>query len=238
MSKLEVREIGPISGETEVRLADGATAVGFGGGMPTVTLIKSSGTWTNNGAKKIKVEVIGGGAGGGGGHSRGDAQYGFGANGGGAGGYSMKVIDVSSIQSASVVVGSKGSGGGSQSSGGNGGQSSWNDGNNNLISEGGIGGNASGHNESTYGGEASGGDINIKGGSGECGFNYEGAKGGMGGIATKSYGSPGVTDYFGELEPENRNAIGHGHGGGGACSNSNNKTGGDGADGLIIITEY
>ena len=36
MSKLEVREIGPISGETEVRLADGATAVGFGGdNMPT-----------------------------------------------------------------------------------------------------------------------------------------------------------------------------------------------------------
>jgi hypothetical protein len=32
MSKLEVREIGPISGETEVRLADGATAIGFGGG--------------------------------------------------------------------------------------------------------------------------------------------------------------------------------------------------------------
>lgn len=32
MSKLEVREIGPISGETEVKLADGATAVGFGGG--------------------------------------------------------------------------------------------------------------------------------------------------------------------------------------------------------------
>lgn len=30
MSKLEVREIGPISGETEVRLAEGATAVGFG----------------------------------------------------------------------------------------------------------------------------------------------------------------------------------------------------------------
>ena len=32
MSKLEVREIGPISGESEVRLADGATAIGFGGG--------------------------------------------------------------------------------------------------------------------------------------------------------------------------------------------------------------
>ena len=31
MSKLEVKEIGPISGETEVRLAEGATAVGFGG---------------------------------------------------------------------------------------------------------------------------------------------------------------------------------------------------------------
>jgi len=31
MSKLEVREIGPISGETEVRLAEGATAVGFSG---------------------------------------------------------------------------------------------------------------------------------------------------------------------------------------------------------------
>ncbi len=34
MSKLEVREIGPISGETEVRLADGATAIGFGGESP------------------------------------------------------------------------------------------------------------------------------------------------------------------------------------------------------------
>lgn len=36
MSKLEVREIGPISGETEVRLADGATAVGFGGGEGSI----------------------------------------------------------------------------------------------------------------------------------------------------------------------------------------------------------
>ena len=43
MSKLEVREIGPISGETEVRLADGATAIGFGGGKvpQVVQTIKS-----------------------------------------------------------------------------------------------------------------------------------------------------------------------------------------------------
>ena len=237
MSRLEVREIGPISGETEVRLAEGATAVGFGGGMPTVTLIESSGTWTNNGAKKIKVEVIGAGAGGGGGHPRADAQYGWGANGGGAGGYSMKVIDVSSISSATVVIGSKGVGA-DQTPGTAGGQSSWSDGTNTLTANGGDGGSSSGNNESTSGGAASGGDINITGGCGANGYNYTDANGGIGGLATKSYGSPGVADYYGVLYPQYRNAIGYGHGGAGATSNATNKTGGDGADGLIIITEY
>jgi len=42
MSKLEVREIGPISGETEVRLADGATAVGFGGGGKVLQVVSES----------------------------------------------------------------------------------------------------------------------------------------------------------------------------------------------------
>ena len=61
MSKLEVREIGPISGETEVRLADGATAVGFGGGgkiLQVVQTIKSDiFSLTNNSG--VFVDVIG-----------------------------------------------------------------------------------------------------------------------------------------------------------------------------------
>ena len=46
MSKLEVREIGPISGETEVRLADGATAVGFGGESPIKAWVNFNGSGT------------------------------------------------------------------------------------------------------------------------------------------------------------------------------------------------
>ena len=59
MSKLEVREIGPISGETEVRLADGATAIGFGGGkimqviqkVYSTQLSTSSATYVPSGLK-------------------------------------------------------------------------------------------------------------------------------------------------------------------------------------------
>ena len=59
MSKLEVREIGPISGETEVRLADGATAIGFGGGkimqviqgVYSTQISTSSATYVTSGLK-------------------------------------------------------------------------------------------------------------------------------------------------------------------------------------------
>ena len=46
MSKLEVREIGPISGETEVRLADGATAIGFGDEPPVKAWVNFNGDGT------------------------------------------------------------------------------------------------------------------------------------------------------------------------------------------------
>jgi len=61
MSKLEVREIGPISGETEVRLADGATAVGFGDGnnMPSFRVLGGYPNTPNGTYVKMKLEYGG-----------------------------------------------------------------------------------------------------------------------------------------------------------------------------------
>jgi hypothetical protein len=58
MSKLEVREIGPISGESEVRLADGATAVGFGGGK-VLQVVQAEKTDVFSSSGKTFVDVTG-----------------------------------------------------------------------------------------------------------------------------------------------------------------------------------
>ena len=66
MSKLEVKEIGPISGETDltlgqsggtVTLADGATAVGFGGGGGAILQQKYITTTTDEVAGPINLVV-------------------------------------------------------------------------------------------------------------------------------------------------------------------------------------
>ena len=227
MSKLEVREIGPISGETEVRLADGATAIGFGGGLASVQTFTSSGTWTKpSGVRLVMVEVQGGGGGG----SRDNSSVNKCA-GGGSGAYARKLIDVSSISSATITVGSGGMGATAIGPGQDGGNSIWADGVNANVVGGGGGGATQGITNdpnTSPGGIASGGDLNI---DGQQAAVYQGG----------NYSLRGADSFLGsggerlEVSPfQEVAATGYGSGGFGGS----NAAAQDGRPGIVIVTEY
>ena len=226
MSKLEVREIGPISGETEVRLAEGATAVGFGGGLGSVQYFTSSGTWTwdkTSGVTKIMVEVQGAG-GSGVRASKQETQ-----NCGGGGGYTRKLIDVSSITTATVTVGSGGVGPTTiDATGSDGGDSIWSDSINTLTGSGGVGAPSTAFTPGV-GGTGTGGDLNISGGAGGLTTSP------IGGFSILGYGGHRM---HGSAQDSNCDGV---FGGGGATSrgvSGGNSRGGNGGDGIVIVTEY
>jgi len=223
MSKLEVREIGPISGETEVRLADGATAIGFGGGGPSaVKYIFTSGTWTKpNGVTKVKVYVTGGG---GSGSTNTGSNHNSGGNGGGT---AIKFIDVTSISSATVTIGAGGPANTVGSgSGQTGGDSQWSDGTNTLI---GQGGNGNGKT-STAKGNASGGDLNI---NGDAGAGYIG---GSSFWSNRSHSSHTNSTRLFTTSSNTPTVASLGQGGMGYYGSG--VTGYAGGDGIIVVEEY
>ena len=102
-------------------------------GLTSVQVFTSSGTWTKpSGITKVMVEVQG--AGGAGTKSATNGNR----NSGGGGGYARKLIDVSSISSATVTVGAGGVGSTSSNvTGTAGGDSIWSDGTNTVTGSGG-----------------------------------------------------------------------------------------------------
>jgi hypothetical protein len=125
-------------------------------GLNSVQTFTSSGTWTRpSGITKVIMEVQGAG---GSGNQDGVVSKG---TSGAAGGYSKKFLDVSSISTSTITIGSGGAGV-SSLTGNAGGLSSWADGTNTITGSGGAGGNSSAYTASA-GGAASGGDINIAG---------------------------------------------------------------------------
>jgi hypothetical protein len=202
------------------------TAVSDVSGLSSVQVFTSSGTWTRPaGITKVIVEVQG--AGGGGGHISHGANNG---GAGGGGGYAKKLLDVSSVLSATITVGSAGTTGSGTSTGGTGGASSWADGvNTDVVGNGGVGGAAGGSNVSYAGGAggtATGGDINING-----------QKAGMSNISTDAGGNSvlgtgrAIKNGTGSLQV----ATGYG---GGALGGDQNSTEGGAAGGIVIVTEY
>lgn len=190
-----------------------AAAVGAagGGGLRSVQVFTSSGTWTRpSGIGLVRVTVTGGGAGGGINESVG----------GGGGATAIKLIDVSLISSATITVGAGGGRETSNGPGGNGSDSVWNDGTN--IVTGGRGLNT------RAGGVATGGDINIPGVSG--GEGPGGASGGDGGGSFWGQGGIGGSDIS-SFDGNDAQAFGAGGSGG-------DDTSGRGADGIVVVEEF
>ena len=168
MSTINVNAIDKESGSTltlggagtTVAVHASATTSGFDSGLASVQTFTSSGTWTRpTGITKVIVEVQGAGAGG----NNGLASSAY-STGGSAGGYVKKLIDVSSISTATITIGAKGTGSATRT-GNDGGDSIWSDGTNTLTGGGGSAGTSGGGEASGLGGSATGGDLNLTGGN-------------------------------------------------------------------------
>jgi len=205
---------------TAAKISD---AVTLGGGMESMQVFTSSGTWTKpSGITKVKVTVVGGGGGGGG------EVNNVSAGGGAGGGTAVKFIDVSSISSETVTIGAGGADS-TTADGAAGGTSSFGS---HCSATGGGGGQATENPDvSAVGGAGSGGDFNIQGEGGHYSSWNSGAHFlGMGGASTHGFG--GVGSY------QTAAWDGKGYGGGGSGRHQSNAAGGNGTDGIVIVEEF
>ena len=208
----------------------------------TRQVFTSGGTWTRpTGCRSVRVTVVGGG-GGGGGVPNTAARSGSGGGGGGGG---ISILDVSSIASSTIAIGSGGAGGVSGvSAPGNGGTSSWTDGVNTITATGGTGGANDPLGGATIAGGAAGAST---------GGNVVNISGGVGGSANvailamsaRGGGAPFGVGFGGGGQPVASTSVGtagtgYGSGGGGAINNAGStaQTGGSGAPGVIVVEEF
>lgn len=212
-----------INGNTVI---DGNGRLTAGGGLQSMQVFTSSGTWTRpDGISRIEVIVTGGG-GGGGSHNTDDAS-----GGGGAGGTAIEIIDVSEVSSVPVTVGVGGAGscGNLHNGGTAGGTSSFGT---FLQATGGASPQAWG--VGGVAGVGSGGDLNLYGSDGSSG-NIDGSgnseAGGSGGVSYWGGSGSGGTHWGA------RRGGAHGSGGGGTHVSTNN-CGAAGGGGIVVVREY
>lgn len=219
-------------------------------GTENVVTFSAAGTFTytpSAGTRAVMVEVLGAGGGGGGTNAPTSGTVGL-AFGGGAGGYARKYMTIAQVgASATVVVGAAGAAGAaSAAKGGNGGTSTFTPtgGGPTVSASGGSAGQNAGlvsafpaNTSCSSGGVGSGGDINIAGGgslgsvAGSTGQALAGYAGScIYGVAAAPWGSNGA------------GVVGSGYGSGGgaglAFAGSVAQSGGPGAGGIVIVTEY
>ena len=212
---------------------DSSWAAAPSSGLASVQTFTSSGTWTRpSGITKVIIEVQGAGAGG-----SCDYHYLWVRNGGG-GGYCKKFLDVSSISTSTITVGSGGAGIISAGTPNAGGDSSWADGTN-TITGGGSPASSPSRADTGFrgkeGGTATGGDINIPGGLSMSLYTDAGPFG-MSVLGIAGYCQTSDSNY----QPSKAllDAKGYGAGGGGLIDSGSTNLSGDGGDGIVIVWEY
>jgi hypothetical protein len=222
-------------GTTNFLRADGTFAAPAGGisagVLDSISVFTSGGTWTRpTGCTKALMFVTGGGGGGGGSNAY------TAAGGGGAGGTAIKYLDVTSIGSSTITIGTGGAGNTGTGNGTGGGNSSWADGTNTITGVGGSGGTGNNVNAAGgAGGTPTGGDLNIVGAAGRRGeflnltedawYSAAGGGsfwggGGMNGANTPTHGGAGGP---------------YGAGGGAGVGNSD---GAAGAGGVVLVLNF
>lgn len=178
-------------------------------------------TWTRPAnCKKILVKVVGGGGG----------AAGF-CESGGAGGYAERVIDVTSISTATVTIGAGGSGVGYYAAAPDGGTSSFGV---HVSASGGRGANTQFAHTGGRGGVGSNGSINLNGGDGTGHTNSVG----------HYPGGTGGGSYFGGSATVNRDTTSSrtdrgapGSGGPGGRTNDGH-SGNTGDPGIIVVYNF
>lgn len=201
-------------------------------------------TWTKpGGLKYVIVEVQAGG--GGGGRTRSSSYES--ASGGGGGAYCRKKIlasELSATETVTVGIGGLGGKVSGSTSPQDGGTSSFGT---HCTATGGVKGvNSSGAlTQGESGGVATGGDLNINGSPSSVSQQGQGVAG-RSSIASAGgnsfMGVPRYPNYrnAGSLSTVGPSGIGYGAGGGGATNGDdiNERNGGDGAPGIVIVYEY
>lgn len=163
-------------------MANASDFIERGGELKSLSVFTSSGTWNKpSGVEKVKIIVTGGG-------SSSNSAGNFGS----AAGTAIKVLDVTNINSATIIVGSGGSSGTDET----GGDSQWDDGTNVITGQG-------GRIKYDEGGVGTGGDINIYGGSSMKGDKPSGPASFWGG-GNSSYAGGGA---FGSAGSENYDGL-------------------------------
>jgi hypothetical protein len=227
VDKTLLETTGTASASTFLR-GDGTWNAPASSGFIGYTVYTGGATWTktDNNPTKLVVEVQGAGGGGGGGStSKGD--------GGGGGGYARKFLDVTNIDTATIVIGSAGTGGASTANGVAGGLSSFvkaigSGSFADIIGNGGALGQTNNLGGGT-GGSGAGGDFNIKGGSGG-GQTNENNIGGGSQFSSMHYSITGGA---------NPPTATPGYGGGGEGSRgTTGYSGAAGTAGVVIVWEY
>ncbi|HEX3810036.1 MAG TPA: DUF2793 domain-containing protein [Rhizomicrobium sp.] len=209
-----------------------------GGRLKSFQTFAAGGTWTKpSGIRFALAETIGGGGAGGSITGAGSAKGAGG--GGGAGGYARELIDVSAISSQTVTVGSGGAAS-AGAAGGNGGTSSFGS---LLSATGGSGGatmtagTVAAVAAGGSGGAGSGGDLNLNGSPGGIAFVASATVGFSGAGAAGKFGGGGDSRTGTNAVGIAGNSPGSG-GSGGLTNNATSRSGGAGADGIVVVWEF
>ncbi len=212
-------------------------------GTAVVRTFTAAGTTTytpSSGTRAVLVEVQGGGGGGGSSSATGSGATSLGSSGGG-GGYARKYL-TSGFTGISITVGAGGAGGAAGGVGGNGGgTSSFGS----ILSATGGAGGAGPNNGSAYpstgpgqtGGQGTGGDFNANGGASYTSIALSSSQLLMGAAGSSMLGTSGLP-YTVSAPGNTGNGFGSGGCGGLSYASTAGQAGGNGAPGIVIITEY